>query len=439
VDGVSALQRFAPDIDRLNALSARPNGFSSAAFLETYALRNEYHRPGTGERLFLVRERGKVVGCAPMRETTDRVAPIWGPLQVTGTRLEFLAAADTEQLQFLCAPEDEQRVIAALLCHFCERERNWGMLELVGQRPQGALHRALHAQAGAHFWARDIAVQPFMEVPLAWPDLHAYFRSLGKHMRSNISRQARRLYATGETELVLARGAAEVSSWFDAYCDLDSRSWKSGTASSLSRSERRVHLYRELAAGRAGFDPSFVGVILDGILVAGLLIGSNESTSPARHGAWCLEMAYDRTRAELGPGQLLLLLAVGEALARGDRFLNFLQNFAYYKQRWGADMIEVVNVQLIRRLSAHDGRARAGELRRWWLARKSATTGPAPAQPAEPTKEQGEAPPAESKHGVLVDVKRARALTAAALAASGPRLRRLDRNAARRHLPFDLG
>src|SRR5438094_963951 len=84
------------------------------------------------------------------------------------------------------------------------------------------------------------------------------------------------------------------------------------------------------------------------LLVARLLIGSNESQSPGRHGAWCLEMAYDKSRAELGPGQMLLLTAVGEALGRGDRFLNFLQNFAYYKHRWGAELIDVANVQLIR-------------------------------------------------------------------------------------------
>ncbi len=436
LDGVRALERCAADIDRLNAASRRPNAFASAAFLNSYALRNEYHVPGTSERLFLVRASGRVIGCAPMRQSREQLSSAsLGALRLMGTRLEFLAAADTEQLQFSCAPEDEERVSAALLRHFCERESTWGMLELVGQKPGGALHQAVHAAGNGRFWARDIPVQPFTEVPLAWPDLYTYFRSLTKHMRSNISRQARRMYQTGKTEIVLAQGAAAVSAWFDAYCELDDRSWKSDTESSISRNARRVRLYREIVSGTAGFVPSFVAVLLDDVLVAGLLIGSNGATSPERHGAWCLEMAYDRTRAELGPGQMLLLLAVGEALGRGDGFLNFLQNFAYYKHRWGAQLIEVVNLQLIRRLSSHDGRARVGDLRRWWQARKDAKSGiQAPAVPAQP-KDHAES---SAFAAVPVDLERARGLTAAALASAGSGMRVLDRAAASGYLPFDL-
>ncbi len=436
LDGVRAFERHAVDIDRLNAASLRPNAFASAAFLNSYALRNEYHAPGSGEQLFLVREGGRVIGCAPMRQSRDRLSPAsLGALRLMGTRLEFLAAADTEQLRFSCAPEDEERVTAALLRHFCEREPGWGMLELVGQKPGGALHQAIHAAGTGRYWARDIPVQPFTEVPLAWPDLYTYFRSLTKHMRSNISRQARRMYQTGNTEILLAQGAAAVSAWFEAYCELDDRSWKNGTESSISRNARRVRLYRDIASGKAGFEPSLVAVLLDGVLVAALLIGSNGAASPERHGAWCLEMAYDRTRADLGPGQMLLLLAVGEALGRRDSFLNFLQNFAYYKHRWGAQLIDVVNLQLIRKLSPHDGRARVGDLRRWWQARNDARSGvEAPAVPAQP-KDHAES---SAFAAIPVDLQRARQLTAAALAAAGSGMRVLDRAAARGYLPFDL-
>ncbi len=184
-------------------------------------------------------------------------------------------------------------------------------------------------------------------------------------MRSNISRQARRLYASGEVELVLARGPSAVAPWLEAYRDLDGRSWKAGTESSIGRHPVRIAYFRELVEGRAGVEPSFVGIVLDGILIAGL-IGVSNAASPA-HGGWCLEMSYDQAHAALGPGQLLLLLATGEALARGDGFLNFLHNFAYFKHRWGASEIEVVNVQLIRRVSVHNVRATAGDAKRWWL------------------------------------------------------------------------
>src|SRR4051812_4307427 len=88
-------------------------------------------------------------------------------------------------------------------------------------------------------------------------------------------------------------------------------------------------------------------------------------------------MAYDQSRAALGPGQLLLLLAIGEGIERRHRFLNFMQNFAGYKHRWGAEPIAMVNVQIIRRLSLHNTRASLGELRRWWQSRRPIAPGDA--------------------------------------------------------------
>jgi hypothetical protein len=441
VDGVAAIERLSPEIDRLNLATARPNPFSSAAFLHCYALRSEYHTPGREERLLLVREGERLVGCVPMRRSIDRFGPSAGPVGLQGIRLQFLAPWDTEQPGVLSAPEDEERVARAVIRHLCDDDRGWGMLELVGQRPGGVLHRSAHAASDHRFRVRDIAVEPYTEIPLTWPDLASYFKSLNKKMRSNVSRQARRLYASGEPELILARGAAAASAWFEAYCDLDGRSWKSGTASSISRHPRRVRFYREIVAGRGGLDPSFIGVLLDGVLLAGLIVGANGTASPRHHGAWCLEMAYDRTRADLGPGQLLLLLAVGEALERGDKYLNFMQNFAYYKHRWGAEPIDVVNVQLIRRLSLHNGRASAGELRRWWLARKQAAAPAAGAPAGAPAEAEPEGERGAGEAGAAVapaDRERARALTTAALAQGGTGVRRLDRASARAHLPFDI-
>jgi len=324
VDGVAALERFSSEIDRLNLASARPNPFLSSAFLRCYALRSEYHTPGREERLFLIREGPRLIGCAPMRRTLDTIGMPFGPLRWRGIRFQFLAPMDTEQPGILSPPDDEERVAKALVRHLCDRERGWGMLELVGQRPGTTLYRAAYAAVGRKFRARDINVAPYNEIAVTWQDLNGYFRSLAKKMRSNISRQARRLFAAGEPVLVLAEGAQAVTAWFNAYCDLDSRSWKNGTASSIQRHPRRVRFYREIAAGNAGLDPAFIGIVLDGVLIAGLLLGSNTAASPDNHGAWCLEMAYDQSRAALGPGQLLLLLAVGQAIEKGHKHLNFM-------------------------------------------------------------------------------------------------------------------
>jgi hypothetical protein len=433
VDGVAALEQFATEIDRLNLASKRPNPFLSAAFLLCYALRIEYHTPGLEERLYLIWDGDRLIGCAPMRRSRENFGPGAGPLRLRSTRVRWLAPLDTEEPGILAAPEDIERVARALIRYLCEREHGWGMLEFVGQRPGGTLHRVAHAATGRTFRVRDIPVEPYNEIPLVWGNLRAYFQSLSKKMRSNISRQARRLFAAGEPEIIVAQGAQAVTAWFDAYCDLDGRSWKDGTEASIQRHPRRVRFYREIAAGRGGLDPAFIGIVLEGVLIAGLILGSNSTTAPRQHRAWCLEMAYDRARANLGPGQLLLLLAVGLAIEKGHTHLSFMQNFAYYKHRWAAEPIDVCSVQIIRRISLHNVRASLGDLKRK-LADRRQPAGHDRTAP-EPNGSEGASEPQTL---VQPNMDRARELVITALARGGNGVRRLDRGQSQAHLPFEL-
>jgi hypothetical protein len=54
----------------------------------------------------------------------------------------------------------------------------------------------------------------------------------------------------------------------------------------------------------------------------------------------------------MAPGNLLMLLTVGEAIRRGGAFVNLLGFFGYYKSRWGATATATRGVQLLRRWSA---------------------------------------------------------------------------------------
>lgn len=424
IEGIAAIERFSSEIDRLNLASARPNPFLSSAFLTCYASHIDYYTPGREERLFLIRDGDALIGCAPMRRSSGRFG---------GDRLQLLAPLDTDRPGVLSSPKDEQRVATALVRHLCEHETGWGMVEFFGQQPGTALHLASHAAAGSRFRTRDIALEPYNEIPLTCDNLSAYYRSLSQKMRSNIGRQARRLFSNGNPELVLAEGPQAATAWFDAYCDLDSRSWKRGTDASIQRHARRVRFYREIAAGRGGLDPSFIGIVFEGMLIAGLLVGSNQTASRDCHGAWCLEMAYDQSQAELGPGQLLLLVAVGEAIGRGDRHLNFMQNFSYYKHRWKAETIEAVSVQLIRRASLQNVRASLGDLKHRWQGKRDRP-------PAEPDGHRDATQAAMHRATVTPQAKEhARSLASAALGVAGSGLRRLDREQARAYLPFDLG
>jgi hypothetical protein len=431
--GPAAIERNAAAIDQLNAMASRSNPFMSAAFLQNFCQRSEYSSPGDGERLYLVREGANLIGIVPICRVDDGAKiPLARALGWRSIRLCLMAPQDTELPGVLAAPIDQHRVAEALLSYLCSQEQGWDLLDLVGQQPDSALRIAALAAAGHSFLVRESAVQPYNDVTLVWPDLPQYFRSLSKKMRSNISRQARRLFAAGNVELVLADGAVATSAWFDAYCELDGRSWKHGTHASIRRHPRRVDFYRAIAGGNAGMDPAFIGILLDGVLVAGLMTGSSPRQSGSEPGTWCLEMAYDQSHADLGPAQLLLLLAVGHAIESNRSHLSFMQNFSYFKHRWGAQPIEVSNVALVRRNSL---RHLLAALRDRFHALRKHRHGDLQRDESDETGDS--AAPARATLDERAQA-RARALVAASLAKGGIGVRILDREEASSYLPFPV-
>lgn len=433
VDGVAGLEKFSPDIDALNAVSSRPNPFLSGKFLLAYAKRAEYGSARSVERLFLIREGNRLIGCFPMLIKPDAQKSGRKSIKNVFRSLVFLGYIDTDQPMIISAPHDQERCAKALIDYLCHRSSDWDLIHLTGQLPSGALRNAAYTVSQWKVRVRDIKVAPYNEIAIAWDDLRAYFRSLSQKMRSNISRQARKLYAAGDVELVHAQGSVAVSAWFDSYCDLDSRSWKDGTEGSIRRNWARTELYRDIAAGNGGFEPSFIGIVLDGVLVAGLILGSNQLAAPNRHGLWCLEMAYDRSLSRLGPGQLLFLLAMGQAIAQRHYHLNFMQNFDHYKHRWGATPITVTDVQIMRQFSARNVLAIFGDLRRR-LQRKSAL------ETEAMTLDDSQTDVIDTQKPVLPEqLSRARELTQRALATGGDQMKIVDREGARRALPFDIG
>ena len=121
---------------------------------------------------------------------------------------------------------------------------------------------------------------------------------------------------------------------------------------------RRTAFFGDVVSGRAAYNPSMVGVVLDGVLIAALLLGRYGT------GMWALEMAFDEEHRDLGAGQVLLVLAMEEAIGAGATSLGYLQHFAYFKKRWLAEETEVVSTRVVRRASAVHVRHLVGEAER---------------------------------------------------------------------------
>ena len=372
LDGLDGLGEIERAIATCNRRSSRPTPFGDPQFIRAYVANNEYFPNSSMHvRTYVVREGrvgdpctdDAVIGYVVLRHKVDRVA---GPLR--GGRLEFAVTHDSDEPGVIAMAGREIEVTTAILRHLIDNERDWSMLDCFGQLEGSTLRTAAPGLASPRLRVREIAMDPFSTVHLAWPSLAEYFAALSKRMRSNVSRQTRRLYGSGEIELVFARGA-ETGSLFDAHLDLEDRSWKHRTDAALRRSCHRVAFFRTLADGNAGVEPSYVGVAHNGVLIAGLLNASFGRST------WSLDMSYDATHADLGPGQLPLLLTIAEAIRRGDESVHFLQFFAYFKERWLADSAPAATLQLIRRPSLWDARAMGGEVRDR-MARRPATVEP---------------------------------------------------------------
>ena len=363
--GLAALEQWAEQIDALNLASARPNPYLSAGYLRCFSEDNEYALGSEAIRLYTVWEEEQLIGCLPLRRVEDR----FGPLR--GLRLCFLAPFDIEQPGMLCAPEHEKPVAHALVQHLRDCEPQLGMLEFVGQRPGSTLYQTMHQAATARFRVRDIEIQPFNEVAVTWPDLASYFRALSSSWRSSVARYARKLLGAGTTEVVFAEGGQATGAWVDAFLDLESRSWKHNTSAALARDARRARLFRQVMTGQTGFTPSFVGILMDGVLIAGTMNGSNSGDPTQARGMWNCEITFDTSYADLSPGLLVLLLTMHAAIQREEKFVNLLNGFSEYKRRWKAEACETRKVQLIRHWSLPNLRGTVGDLIRD-LRRKTA-------------------------------------------------------------------
>jgi Acetyltransferase (GNAT) domain len=414
-DGIIGLQTLAAELDAVNESSAKPSPFATSGFTMAYAANSERDPLGMDVRLFVARDAtGLAVGWAVFAFRIDALLGVPDAiLQRSGglrklalgaakvgeaPRLELMTTSDVDRPGIVARSGYEDAVAAVLLTHLIEHERDWTLLEWRAQEHDSALWRAAHGMASPLLRVRDVEIDPYSEVNLQWPNVGAYFRALSKRMRSNVSRQARKLYATGDVSLVLVDGPEATAAFFEAYGDLETRSWKYQSSAAMGRHRLRQEFYSRIVSGQAGIEPSLIGITLDGVLIAALING--------RFGdrMWSMEMAFDESFNELGPGQLLLLLAVMDGLDKQCRSLNFFQLHGYFKRRWLAHELPVVNVQLIRRPSLHDVRGLGGDALRWTknqvARRRASLQKPSNMDPNSPEADGDEQPrlPSPSEH-----------------------------------------
>jgi hypothetical protein len=335
-------------LDPLNLASRRPTPFNGTGFLQAFLDHDEFGGPGVEPLLLAAVEGGRLVGFLALRRRPART------LGRTEARLEFLVTHDNDRPSLAARPEDEARCAEAFVRHLAGR-RDWQVLELANLEEGSPLLAAATAGLrGARL--RVLEGLATAIIPTAYPDLEAWFRTLKKGWRHTVGRLGRRCLAAGRVEAVGSAAAEARLPLLELYLDLERRSWKRGHG--LGRTPARTAFHRALCAPEQPLRLSTQLVLLDGVPVAGMILGDFPGT------LYGMETSYDAAYQALGPGNLMSVLTVREAIRRGAPALNLFGDFGYYKGNWGAELAPSSTLQAFRPGSAHWLRSIVGDLRR---------------------------------------------------------------------------
>jgi hypothetical protein len=338
-------------IDQVNRASPRPDPFSTFAFYENFLRNDEFAPPGGWTLWFLAAFiDGALVGYLPLKQSEFRVG------RLHAARVDFLVTHDTDRPHVVAAAHHLPAVCEAFYRYLLAHKGEWSQLVFQQQDSTSPL------------WPPPIALDgcllrawPSLEnatIVVRWESLEAYFRSFSKKFRSNVSRQMRTLLESGDVEVLSSSDPAVTPDLFALCLSIEPRSWKSQAHASVSRHPKRIEYFHGLLDPRQPMRLSVHVVLLNGLPIAGLVTGSFDSNLYALH------IVYDETRKNLAPGSAVLLLGMRQAILSCCRVFNLLSGFAYYKERWLADITPTRNVQIYRVGSLLYWRRLFGDLKR---------------------------------------------------------------------------
>jgi Acetyltransferase (GNAT) domain len=338
-------------IDQVNLASPRPDPFSTFAFYENF-VRNDEFAPPRGWTLWFLAAfvDGALVGYLPLKQSQFRAG------RLRAARVDFLVTHDTDRPHVVAEAHHLPAVCEAFYRYLLAHKREWSQLEFQQQDSTSPL------------WPPPIALNgcllrewPSLEngtIVVRWVSLEAYFRSFSKKFRSNVSRQMRTLLDSGEVEVLSSSDPAVTPDLFALCLSIEPRSWKSQADASVSRHPKRIEYFHGLLDPRQPMRLSVHVVLLNDLPIAGLVTGRFDSNLYALH------IVYDETRKNLAPGSAVLLLGMRQAILSRCREFNLLSGFAYYKERWLADITPARNAQIYRVGSLLYWRRLFGDLKR---------------------------------------------------------------------------
>jgi len=271
-------------------------------------------------------EAGRVASWLPLKKLRE------APLGLQATRLT--RASDVHG-------RVEDAHARPMLEHLLRRER-FSLLDLGGETGRGPLARAAPKLSGLRHGVQVVPGPMRASVPLSG-DLSAWFHSLGG-WAAPLVRRTRSLMSAGEIELVSAKHPGAARDLLTVYMELEARSFKLDTATGIGGDPRRAARHARLAESGSTL---FHFLLLDGLPIAATLSVQIDDRTVQ------LESVRDMSFDDIAPDEVLFMLEVRSAIARGCAALELCDDLVARHERLGAIAAETARVQVYRRFAPH--------------------------------------------------------------------------------------
>ncbi len=321
-------------------------------------------------RVVLVREKGRLVGAAPM---LLRQGLRWTHGLVPTRRLELLASGEaighqicSDYINWIAETGREAEITTALLKHFCD-SRDWDEMILPDVPANSPAVQSLQAAArtnGLVCEELEREACPYIVLPGSWDD---YLKSLGSSHRYRVRRALRDFEEAGG-RYVVAETREEVERLMPILINLHQSRWTSKGEPGAFGSRWRLEFHQKL-----------MPMALErGWLRLGVLFVGEEPIGAIYN------LVYDgrvyfyqsgitpQESSTLRPGVLLHAHEIMAAVTGGTREYDFLKRGeSQYKESWARESRDLVRLRIARH-SMHDTatrlarrlRSRAGALKR---------------------------------------------------------------------------
>jgi CelD/BcsL family acetyltransferase involved in cellulose biosynthesis len=271
---------------------------------------------GTAEpRVFVFRDRGRLVGLAPMYQT--RAA--------AGREMRLIGAGISDYLDVLAAPGAE-RAVSEALCEALASSREWDACYLDHLRPGSPLVSMSTPGQATRDGRGDEEPCPVLALPPSLPLREV----LGGHVVKELRYCWRRADRLGTAAIERATDES-VQRMLTALFDLHDARWASkGSAGVLSTEPVRAF---HRAAAPALFS---AGLLRMHALTVGGRTAAVYYGLHAAHRAFFYIGGFDPTFSPISPGKLAIFAALEQGVEEGATAFDFLGGREGYKYEWNA-------------------------------------------------------------------------------------------------------